>query len=121
MQTEAIIERKSYKVHFRSYSDKLYGVRVILQGEMHYIVNDRLKGDMAIETLYRLIDASADYSEYGFIMLQEDNKLFVDADYKFSSAADCYIYDDSNKVIDINKYKYTLGYGIEKYKDRWDL
>ena len=122
MQTEqALIERPDYKVHFRSYSDKLYGARVIIGGEMHYIINDRLKGDMAIETLYRLIDASAEYAEYGFIMLQEDNKLFVEAEYKFNAIADRYVHKDANKVVDINKYKYTLQHGIDKYKNRWDL
>lgn len=118
---EAIIERHDYKIHFRSYSDKLYGVRVILNGESHFIINDRLKSDMAIETLYRLRDLSIEYREYGFLMLQKDNKVFVDANYKFDDMLHCYVKDYGKKVVDIAKYKYSLEYGIEKYRDRWDI
>ena len=118
---EAIIERKDYKVHFRSYSENLHGVRIVIGGECHYIINDTLKGDAAIEALYKLRDASIEFSEYGFVMLQKDNRLFVDSKYKYSPLADNFVYNDSSKVVDINKYKYSLEYGIEKYKNRWDL
>lgn len=119
LNNEAIIERPDYKVHFRSYSDKLYGAFVIVHGEPHYIINEKLKGDMAIETLYRLIDASNEYAEYGFIMLQEGNTLFIDYDYKYSNGSKKFLHNTN--VIDFNSYKYSLEYGKEKFKNRWDL
>ena len=116
----AVIERPNYKVHFRSYSDKLYGYRIFVNGECHYIINDRLNGDMAISTLYRLKDLSAKYRDFGYVMLQEDNKVYVDYDYRFNHKHGDFVHDTSSKVVDINRYKYTLHHGIDKYKDRWD-
>ena len=121
LNNEASIERKDYKVHFRSYSDKLYGYRIILNNEPHFIINDTLMGDKAIETLYRLIDLASEYHEYGFVMLQEGNRVFVDYDYQFNKIAGKYIRNDGSKIVDINQYKYTLQHGIEKFKNRWDL
>ena len=120
LNEQALIERPDYKVHFRSYSDKVYGYRVIIKGEPHYIINDRLMGDLAIETLYRLKDLSAEYSEFGFIMLQQGNKLYIEHDYKYHSKYGGYFHGTSHKVVDISKYRYTLHHGFEKYKDRWD-
>ena len=113
------IERQNYKVHFRSYSENVYGVRVIINNEHHYIINDILKGDMAIETLYRLIDYSNEYSDYGFISIEKDFKLFIEPDYKFNYEKCRFVYKTSNKVVDFNKYKYNIEHGIELYKNRW--
>jgi hypothetical protein len=77
-------------------------------------------GDHAIETLYRLKDLSVQYSEFGFILLQEDNRLYVDYDYQFNRKIGQFVHNTSDKVVDINKYKYTLQHGIDKYKNRWD-
>lgn len=121
MQNEqALIERPDYKVHFRSYSDKLYGYRIIIKGECHYFINDILKGDLAVSTLYRLKDLSAKYRDFGFVMLQKGNKPYVYYDYKFSNKHDNYVHEIPNKVVDINMYKYTLQHGFDKYKDWWD-
>ena len=117
---DTLIDRQDYKVHFRSYSEKLYGVRVFINGEAHYIINDRLMGDQAIETLYRLKDLSVQYSEYGLIMLQENNNLYVEYDYKFNRRFGRFVLNKSEKVVNIDKYKYTLQHGIDKYKNRWD-
>ena len=120
LNEQALIERPDYKVHFRSYSDKLYGYRMFINGEEHYFINDNLMGDLAIETLYRLKDLSAEYSDYGFIMLQEGDKLYIHYDYKFSHKHGTFVHDNQNKIVDINRYRYTLHHGIDKYKDRWD-
>ena len=121
MQNEqAVIERPDYKVHFRSYSDMVLGYRAMLKGKAHYFINDNLMGDQAIETLYRLKDLAVEYNDYGFILLQKDNQIYIEYDYKYNRKYGGYFLGSSSKVVDLSRYKYTLHHGYEKYKDRWD-
>ena len=96
------IERENYKVHFKTYSNKLYGARVVINDECHYFINEDLPCDIGIKTLYRLRDLGTEYANYGFIVLQEDNKIFIDPNYRYKNNT---LINRKDNVISFTQYK----------------
>ena len=71
-------------IKVRTYSDRVLGYKIVLRNEEHYIINSAIPPSERWEVIDKLISLSEEYSEYGFILLLKDYKVFVDKQYRQS-------------------------------------
>lgn len=96
-------------IKIKTYSPEVMGYRVIVDNEVHYIINSILDKDEKRDVAEALLALDSKYDKYGLIILQKGFRFYIEKDYVYDHKIQKHDYKP-NSVSDIDIYKKYKSY-----------